>query len=391
MTSMWSYITRYFFLIFFLGNCLLLCACHSNSKDNAVMTVSLQEPDAPLNYSGQIEPLAIINVMSPTEGTITKQNFYFGDSVKKDALLLNLSSTKYTTDYQNALISYLKAKDEYNTAKQKFNGTEDLWKNGLIARNDYDAQKAALANSYAMMLQQQAAFRKYLPPGTNIDESLTLENQEALRKILNSSDSSLSIYAPASGIVMTPLKADSSDNNSQSNTDSLAVGTLVKEDQAVLAIADLSGLKIHVNVNQMDVNKLQNGLPVTVASDAFSEQLNGLIDSVSIQAKSINNQSNAQPTFPVTIVIPQINLATMKDIRIGMTAKVQIHLSKTPVILIPLSAVHHTANVDQVIRIDAHGHKVITPVKINKTVMNNVIVDSGLKAGDQILVTYPAP
>ncbi|MCD6046462.1 MAG: macA [Gammaproteobacteria bacterium] len=371
-----------------LSTSLLLCSCGKSNTSN-IFTVTPQKISHTLAFKSTITPAQIINVQSPAEGTIQQVSFSPGSFVEKDKPLVTLYSPKFIADYQNAMLSYLKAKDDYSNGETTFIGTEDLWKHGLISRGEYISQKSSLANSYAMLVEQQNALQKFLPPNTPLDQSLSLENKAAINKLFDNQSNLVNVYAPTNGIALSPVKSDSSNNpNSNTATLKLSPGTIVHQGDSLLTIGDLSGFNLIVSVSEMDINRIKLNMPATITSDAFPETLNGTVQEISIEAKA--SQSDVTlPEFPVRIFVPNVPKADLKDIRLGMTAKVNVEIGSSQQILVPLDAVGSLNGQNVVKKISGHQSKIV-PVTTGDTTLNQVTILSGLNPGDQILVPYQA-
>ena len=199
----------------------------------------------------------------------------------------------------------------------------------------------------------------------------------------------VSIYAPIAGVVMGPLK--SNNNNSSSNDNAVArlmPGTEVHQGDSILTIADLHGFNFFISVSEMDVNSLQEKMPATISSDAFPEVLHGYVSNVGVQAKPGNNSEGMTPEFPVEVIVPQVDPAILKQVRLGMSAKVEIDLGSPKELLIPLAAIGNEHGKDVVKKINAHGHEEITPITTGMATLDEVSVVAGLKPGDKIRVPY---
>jgi multidrug efflux pump subunit AcrA (membrane-fusion protein) len=365
----------------------MLNGCNRNHS-STIFIVKPQIIAHTLSYKSTVAPLEVINIQAPADSTIQKIYFQPGDVVQQNQLLLSLYSPKYISEYQNALITYLKAKEDYANAKVNFFGTEDLWKHGLIARDDYNTQKSSLASNYAMLLQQKQIMKAYLPPGTMLDESLSIENKTALDKLFNNLQNVVNIYSLTIGIALAPTKSESQNSgNGVASTLRLAPGTQVHQGDSLLTIGDLHGFNLISAVSEMDINKIQKNMRATVTSDAFPETLDGYVGEVGIEAKSSTGDVTL-PEFPVRIVVPNVPASALKNIKIGMTAKVNIEIGSSQQILIPLSAVGNEKGQDVVRKITEFHKTELVPVTTGDTTLNQVTVLSGLKAGDRVLVPY---
>ena len=366
--------------------CLLASACNHQV---AVKTVLVQKKvlSAPQIYSGTLKPLTILNVASPVEGTIASLNVQPGQTVKAQTLIMTINSLKFAQAYQQAVLTYLKTKSDHDNLLKKFQGTQELWAHGLIARNDFDAAQTELANSYALLLQQQTALKSYLPRGTALDPTLSLANTSLITKLFTHPHTLVPLYAPVDGVILTSQKT--TNQNGDDTATFPTIGTLVKEGDSLLSIGDLSAYLITIQVSQMDIDRIQVGQAVTISGDAFNKVLAGKVSAVSIQAKTDQNSSlGGMPSFPVDIHVAPLQASANKGIRLGMSVKVALTTTSQPMLSIPLSAVGEHNGQSVVMRVQ-HQRTDIVPITTGATSLDEVEVLSGLTEGERIRATYP--
>lgn len=366
-----------------------LGACHQAPTDTvALFTVHRQVIATPDIYNGTIKPLKTMNIVASSEGTIQRLNVHLGQQVNANDVLLVVNSLKFAKDYQQALLTYLKTKNDYANQVKKFQGTEELWKNGLIARNDYDSQQAEVANSYALLSQQQHDLKKYLNPlnaASSGEEQFNLQDKKQIDSLFNQQNNLLNIVAPMNGVVLAPLKTATT--NGQDSINLPTQGSSVKEGDSLLCLGDLSGYIVTINISQMAINTIKVGQKATVSGDAFPEVLTGYVSQVSIQAKNDNSAGfNGMPTFPVEIQMTHLPKTTA--IRLGMSAKVALESPENPVLSIPISAVGTFQGHSVVMRQRAQKRERVV-ITTGLTSLDQVQLLSGLAEGDVIVATYP--
>ncbi len=377
--------TAYFLITLGLS---LLTACQHLSATDAVISVTKHVLHVPQRYSGIMQPLSMLNITAPADGTIQSLPIHLGQCVTATTLLVVLNSPKYAHDYQQALLTYLKTKSDYTNQLKKFQGTTELWKNGLIARNDYDSQQSDLANAYAQLLQQQHELNHYLAPNSTLEQSLNLNNQQQLIAIFKQQSGLLKISAPMSGVILTPLKSSSTTNSNPDNLPTL--GTSIKAGDSLLTLGDLSGYRINIMVSQMEIDQLKVGQKAVVTSNAFPERLIGAVTQVSIQAqRDTNSGFSGMPSFPVEISVTQLPKTASEHIRLGMSAQVAIETqANLPTLSIPIRAVGQEHNQAVVIRVAHNKHQRVV-ISTGLTTPDQIQVLTGLHEGDTILATYP--
>ncbi len=377
----------------------IFSACSDNKAKNSnqkyqIITVNKKASNTVLYLSGTINPLDIVNVPSPADGTVAKIYFHYGQTVKKNDILLTINSNKLMEQYQDALTGYLKAKDSYLNNKLKMEGSEDLYKSGLISRNEYEQDRSALADAYLSYNESQSKLQTilvstkgYLTETEDLT-NLTIEDIDKVRKALAVNLNELTIRSPTYGIILMPLKDDDSGSGS-GDTKQLKEGSSVKENGTLVSIGDFKGLSIKVNINEININFIQPGQKVVVTGVAFPNiTLQGHVSSVDVQA--VSSDSGGLPTFPVTVVVPNLTEKQRETIHIGMSAQVELTVEGAKQIIVPIKAVIQKDNVpfvEKVISEKPLKTKLIQVVTGQPDV-NEVVIKEGLQVGDKILVNH---
>ena len=116
------------------------------------------------------------------------------------------------------------------------------------------------------------------------------------------------------------------------------------ESGALAVIFDLSGLKLTINVSELNISQLQPGQKVEITAEALPDQVfYGVVDAVSINGTTTNGFT----TYPVTIEVEEYGQLTP-----GMNVSAQIIVSRVEQALcVPVSAV----NSDQTVLVAGEG------------------------------------
>ena len=368
---------------------LMLVGCGENDKTTSekdtLITATEKALTSSLFFTGVIQPLKTIVVTSPADGVIESMTFHYGDTVKTDQTLFTISSEKFKTDYKNALMQYIKTKNEFNNARSSLSQSEFLHKNQLISDDDFKSKQSAYYNAQLTLVQSQDALgimlKQLAVPGLKLDQ-LTIENIAKITQAMNMQGGSqrLRILAPVAGVALLPIK-------SSDDVKKIEQGDQVKQGDVLAVVGDVAGLTIHINVNEFNINQLKVGQKVKVTGAAFPEiTLVGKITGLDHQGQVSNG---GLPMFPVEIVVPNLTPAQIAVIHMGMSAKVEVDIEQPAKITVPISAVIMKGS-DTFIRVqDARSHKVTeVSVKTGQTTSDAVVIESGLSAGDQILVAH---
>jgi len=370
---------------------MLMTSCRSSDKavtsNEEVITASLKPLSTTLFYSGIVQPYKSVVVTSPAEGVILQTLFHYGDTVKPGQLLFTLSSDKFQTEYKNTLMQYLKAKNEFDTSSSQLKESEFLHKNELISDDDYKTKKTAFYNAQLSLVQSNDALTVMLKQldvkGLKLND-LSIENIEKINQAMHSQVDlqQLRVLAPVAGIILLPSKGD----GAEGETKKVGKGDLVKQGDVLSVVGDISGLTIRVNVNEFNINQLKLGQKVKVTGTAFADFiLQGEIAGIDRQAQT---SQGGMPMFPVEVVVPKLTTQQQNIIHAGMSAKVEINIEGPLQISVPIAAVL-TKNGKTYVRAKDSKTKKITDVLVRtgQTTEDSVVIQSGLKEGDAIVVT----
>jgi multidrug efflux pump subunit AcrA (membrane-fusion protein) len=307
----------------------------------------------------------------------------YGETVEPGKLLFMLSSAKFLTDYKTALMQYIKAKSDFDTAKVQLSEGEFLHKNLLISDDDFKVKKAGYYSNRLVLLQAKDALEILLQQMDikDIDlYKLTIADIDKIDKAmhLQKKSENLRILSPAAGVLLGPTKSDD-------DSKKVAKGDVVKQGDVLAVIGDMSGVSVRIKVNELTVNQLHNGQKVTVSGIAFPDyQLQGEISRVDRQAESAGS---GIPSFVVEVAVPHLTKPQQEVIHVGMSAKVEINLNDDARIMVPITAILEKNGAAFVKMMDA---KTLTikevAVRTGKSTPDAVAILSGLKAGDKIVV-----
>lgn len=364
---------------------LMLSACRPVAHDAATVTVQRRVMDTNPLYRGRIQALRSLDIIAPYDGTLEQLPVHVGQAVAAGDWLLTLRSDQYGKASQQALLNFLKAKDDYHNQVQKYRGAQQLWQHGLISANDYHNQRSELATSYALLLQQQNQLKPYL--STKIAPAWNLADRSQITTLFAQPQATFKMYAPISGLVLSPSQTA---HHSGHPPGLLAtVGSAIKQGDRLLSLADVSAYRVTIRVSQLQINALFIGQPATITGDAFREQLSGRIDQIGLQASiDPNTDNDSAPTYIVDIQITALPPLAQPHIRLGMSAKVALLTPTVATLSIPLSAVGFSHDQPVVMRLIQHQPR-MTAISTGQTSVDRVQVLAGLNEGDQILATYP--
>lgn len=213
---------------------------------------------------------------------------------------------------------------------------------------------------------------------------LTIQQAESELKDANETLNLLAVTAPSPGIVII--------RRNFSTQAKYQEGEQVWGGQQMIELPNLRELKVELKVNEVDIAKVSKGLKVIVRPDAFSDSTyQGEIMKVANLAVNKTRDSKIK-VFPVEVLITSpVNQHTngTPELMPGLTVSCRIIIDEIPnSVFIPLNCLFQQDNEDVVFVKTAGGFKQVA-VKTGQRNTDYVIIESGLKGGEEIAMTNP--
>jgi HlyD family secretion protein len=229
--------------------------------------------------TGQIKPKTYVNVGATAMGRVTHLYVKEGDKVHKGEVVATIENVQQeaTVAGQQAAIQAAKtdiasyiaaegtaqanvehAKADLEQKKLDWNRAQALFKDGILARQDYDAKKAAYDLDLASLAQaaaglNQARANTASARGRLQTQIATLRaNQDLLNRTI--------AFAPFDGIVT---------NEPVREGETVVEGIQNTEGSTLMTIADMSVVTAEVKVDETDIVNVQLGQSADVTVDAL--------------------------------------------------------------------------------------------------------------------------
>jgi len=306
--------------------------------------------------SGEVRPKNYTNVLGEGIGKITDIVVKEGDHVKKGDVLLHLENVQPGADVQ-AQIAGIQASDygqkaadasydasvatlamrqsDLDKAKLDWQRAQQLYKEQLISKQDYDAGKAsydsaaASFNASRAQIDQARAARDQARSSLAQSQAVLRHTQDVLRKT--------TYTAPIDGIV-SYIAVRVGEN--------VVPGIQNAEGSFLLTISDMSVVTAEVKVDETDITSVRDGQPVEVSIDAISGQVfKGHVSEVgelailrtSGQAAMTATTANTQEARDFKVVVTLDDPPSALRPGLSATAKIQT-AQKQKVLTIPIQA-----------------------------------------------------
>lgn len=205
-----------------------------------------------------------------------------------------------------------------------------------------------------------------------VSASFTQEQRRLsqIREVL----SGFNITAPKAGMLIYKRNWDGT---------KMGIGTTMSSwDNIVATLPNLKEMISKTYVNEIDISKLKVGQKTQVGVDAFPERkYTGVVTEVANIGEQMRN-SNAK-VFEVKIKVHEFD----SILRPAMTTKNIINTSTIPkVLFLPIECVHTTDSTTFVYMVSSATRQ---QVKTGLTNENQIIIQAGLKKGDEVYLSPP--
>lgn len=194
----------------------------------------------------------------------------------------------------------------------------------------------------------------------------------------------LFIYSPIDGTIIEQNVREG---------DLIRPSTSSSSSEPAVVIVNYSKMKIVLPIDELDINKVEIGIPVKITAEAVPDKIfQGKVEKIAEQGQSQNNVA----TFDVTITTDKV-----EELKAGMTVDVELVAdSKQDVLMLPITAIQYQNGKSYVIPIRGENFKKQNELNNNRTASNSMIevktgitngeyieILSGLKEGDRVMVS----
>ncbi|HXL01768.1 MAG TPA: efflux RND transporter periplasmic adaptor subunit [Candidatus Atribacteria bacterium] len=344
---------------------------------------------------GTLEPQNRVELKSDVSGEVVKIFAWAGEKVQKDQPLLQLDSTKLETSLQKAKAQLKSAQADlkkllakptevelrqaeaqlkeaqiaYQSAQKTLAKNQELFKSGGISQEALEQSKNDVELREVLYLSAQAQFRD-VKDGADPEDIEKLEAQiEQIEADIESIESDLEKCTFKSPIDGTLLVVDPEEGDS------------IISEQRVIAIGDLSTMKVKILINEIDVPEVKKGQKAIVTLDAFpGQQFEGEVTSVAPEGEIVDNIV----AFETTIELPNPDNILLS----GMTAEAEIIIkSKDNAILIPLEALEEKGGKAWVLVKGPDGQPTQKEVKVGLRNDTQVEIEEGLEENEEVFLS----
>ena len=396
-----------------------------------VLTAKIHRQDLAtvVSGTGQIRPKTFVNLGATAMGRITHLYVKEGDHVKKGQLVATVENVAQEAQVagqqaaisagQTDIASYLAAEKtaeanvehaqaDLEQKKLDWDRAQSLYKAGIMAKQDYDAKKAAYDTDVASVAQAVAGVNQAKANTASARGHLDTA-VATLRANKNALDLTQAI-APFDGIVT---------NEPVREGETVVEGIQNTEGSTFMTIADMSVVTAEVKVDETDIVNIKIGQPAEVSVDAIPGKTfkghvtlvgdQALLRSTGIATSQSTTGTEEAKDFKVVVTID----TPTDELRPGLSTTAKITTAaKSSVLSLPIQALTmytppapaNSGNVEAastssapkvapvqgvyVVDKDAHGKQraKFVPVTTGITGATDIEVLSGLQDGQEIVI-----
>jgi HlyD family secretion protein len=317
--------------------------------------VARQDLSSVVSASGEIKPKTYVNIGANAYGKITHLYVKEGDHVKKGQLLAQLENVQSSADVSANQASVqaaetdaiaadaalrtsdadlLRAQADYERNKLDWDRAQSLYKDGLIAKSDFDSRQNAWATADSGLVQAKARVAQAKAQKDSADRHVAQARANLTRvaDVLQKT----TYAAPYDGVVTNlPVREG----------ESVVIGIQNALGSTLLTLADMSVITAEVKVDETDIVNVHLGQPAEVTIDAIPKKIfhgtvseigdNAIVRSTGVATSQQATASEEAKDFKVVV-----NLSDPPpDLRPGLSATAKITTAaRSNVLTVPIQA-----------------------------------------------------
>ncbi len=382
------------------------------SADLRTVVVTPQRLTSTVILSGHLAPRREVQVTSPLTGTVAALHFQYGERVTQGQRLVELDTTEAEQKYREAQAAYIQARLRFQelenwensvevvrarrtlnrtrrqleTHQNKRDETAFLLEKGIIPASEHEAAEQQLYNMRLDYEGVQQDLEAVLARGGAQEKQvarLELDNARIQMQLMEDILQKSRVNAPVTGVILPPPQSEQDGHR-------LVIGGETQQGALLLTVGDLEGLSVVGAVDEVDVAKVRLGQQVAINGDAFpGVELRGSIAHVSSQASQPEQGRESLPVFEVRAVIENLSAAQRQQVRLGMSAHLEVVVHDKPdALLVPVSAVQVRHGTTW-LRVKDRETGAVQQIEVETgvTTLDAVEIVRGLHAGDAVMLS----
>jgi HlyD family secretion protein len=331
---------------------------HQSGKNVVtVQTGKVQREDLAtvVSASGEIKPKTYVNIGANAFGKITHLFVKEGDHVKKGQMLAQLENVQSSADVQSNEASLQaaqtdalaasaavktseadlrRAQADYDRNKLDWDRAQSLYKDGLIAKSDFDSRQNAWATADAGLMQAQTRLAQAKAQKDSADGHIA----QARATLTHYTDllQKTTYPAPFDGVITNlPVREG----------ETVVIGIQNAQGSTLMTLADMSVITAEVKVDETDIVNVRLGQPAEIAIDAIPKKTfhgtvseigdNAIVRSSGVSTSQSATASEEAKDFKVVVTLQD----APQDLRPGLSTTAKITTAtRSNALSIPIQA-----------------------------------------------------
>jgi HlyD family secretion protein len=307
-----------------------------------VQTGKAQRMDlvAVVSASGEIKPKTYVNIGANAFGKIVKLYVKEGDRVRQGQMLAQLENVQPAADMNatqasleaartdalaaeaalnTSMADLNRAKSDVERSDLDWSRAQGLYKDALIAKSDYDMQKAAHQTAVAGLAQAEARVAQAKAQKDSADRRIG----QAGAQLTHAADvlKKTTYQAPFDGVITNlPVREG----------ETVVIGIQNSPGSTLMTLADMSVITAEVKVDETDIVNVQMGQSAQVTIDAIPKKIfravvteigdNAIVRSTGVSTSQQTSTSQEAKDFKVVVTLQD----PPQDLRPGLSTTAKI-------------------------------------------------------------------
>ena len=332
-----------------------------------------------VDATGEIFATELVDVGAQVSGQIKKLYVKLGDQVKKGDMIASIDSSTQQNNIDNkeAQLAIYKAQLEsakvaLNIAKTQFDREKALFAKNATSKQEFESAKNTFSSNSAKIKELEAQIKQ-----TNIELSTAKINLGYTK-----------ITAPRDGTVVSVQVEEGQTVNANQTT------------PTIVNIADLSRVKMKMQIAEGDITKIEVGTPVEYSilsepTKKFQTTVSSIdpglttLSDGSYGSSSTSSSSSSSSSSSAVYYYAQ-SIVDNKDgiLRIGMTTQNELLIANVKdAIIVPSIGIKKDENGNSYVYLLKDGKPVKTEVKTGIKDNLDTQIISGVNEGDEIITS----
>ncbi len=317
--------------------------------------VQRQDLSSLVSASGEIRPKTYVNIGANAFGKITHLLVKEGDHVKKGQLLAQLENVQSSADVnanqaslqaaetdavaadaalKTSQADLLRAQADYDRNKLDWERAQNLFKDGLISKSDFDSRRNAWATADSGLVQAQARVAQAKAQNDSADKHVA-QNRATLVRFADVLQKA-TYAAPYDGVITNlPVREG----------ETVVMGIQNAPGSTLMTLADMSVITAEVKVDETDIVNVRLGQPAEVTIDAIPHKIfhgtvteigdNAIVRATGVATSQQTSASEEAKDFKVVVTVSD----PPQDLRPGLSTTAKITTAaRSSVLSIPIQA-----------------------------------------------------